>query len=952
MENNAGNLKNPDGSFQSFDTPEAGYQAMQSDITAKVSGNSPAMQRVYGKDYQPTLSNILNVYAPPSENDTENYINFVSKRAGIDPNTPLSVDDVPKIIPHMIQMEQGTKGAAKYKQYADSGQIMNDAGTQSPQAFKELPAGFELDQPVSEKNSLPAGFELDQLQPQYTTDPVRTAYQGVINNVAAPINAVISDANKAMFGTQPAPRVATPTGSVPIENKIGDYIASSPVGVAAKEAATEIGEGYKDLASYNPDLQKDLSALGQNAQLLGNVTAAKGLEAPATDIISKLKASDLGVGDLMKDASGNVPYGTTPRVAPQAAITNIDTITAAAKQRYANASALGGQLKPSAVNDAIDAAKAKSGYQTEEGKIFSGDNQLTQTLNNLEKLRDKPISLDGLDEIDGKLRSDISKAMRIGDNETASGLMDIRDILRNTRNTAKPEDIVNPQAFNEWRAADTLWSAKSKMQDMQNIVDNAPLINPSNPSTAIKNGFKNLYLRLQKNSMGYNDDEIAAVGRAAKTGIVTGALKTMGSKLIAGTAGGTAGALGGGALGALGGVAAGEAVGYPMRAAANALQARRATAASNLVASRPSVLEALKPSPMPDIAPVTEATPAVLPLASPVPPARNSNPNVQAFRANQASNVPAFDPNATKASINPAPPPVPSPLSLTIHPQQELPKVDLPSFGLQTSIAGTEPISDKQLAERKMQQPMRANVAQQPMDVGIFDMGARIPQGDMFKAPTKSGNVTSLYTFLTNNGAKINENGELVSMKVNGKILTGDSALDAAHKLAQEHDFMPQEGAEDLAPSSRDLQDVLTNTNGGRQHTRSQDVDRVLNKKIKAQQSLESDPSYIEHQKYLDEKYGNQEDDPIPFAKGGAVQRKQTALAKKLEETIGRKPSKGEIELAGYVGHGGVNRLLKQSDHAKEAHKMFPKEVVANHKELFFNGKKPYTVGQIKGVLA
>ncbi len=131
--NNAGNLRAPNGGFQTFDSPQAGVDAMKNDLLAKVNGTSGAMKSAYGEGYTPTISNLLNVYAPPSENDTQNYINFVSKNSGIDPNQSLTSADVEKIMPHMITMEHGAQGA---KQYADSGQTMNDGGAQSPDLSK------------------------------------------------------------------------------------------------------------------------------------------------------------------------------------------------------------------------------------------------------------------------------------------------------------------------------------------------------------------------------------------------------------------------------------------------------------------------------------------------------------------------------------------------------------------------------------------------------------------------------------------------------------------------------------------------------------------------------------------------------------------------------------------------------------------------------------------------
>lgn len=108
--NNPGNIKGADG-FRSFASPEEGMQAMRSDLMAKVSGNSKAMAGKFGKDYKPTLRNVISTWAPPSENDTEGYVKFVADKAGLDPDAVLTAGDVDKIIPAMTQMEGGPQAA-------------------------------------------------------------------------------------------------------------------------------------------------------------------------------------------------------------------------------------------------------------------------------------------------------------------------------------------------------------------------------------------------------------------------------------------------------------------------------------------------------------------------------------------------------------------------------------------------------------------------------------------------------------------------------------------------------------------------------------------------------------------------------------------------------------------------------------------------------------------------
>lgn len=107
--NNPGNLR-PVGQtqgFQGFKTPEEGMAAMVNDLTAKVTGNSPAMKARFGEGYQPTLANVITTWAPPEENDTKAYIDAVSKKSGVKPDQVLSLMDIQRIMPAMIEQEGG-----------------------------------------------------------------------------------------------------------------------------------------------------------------------------------------------------------------------------------------------------------------------------------------------------------------------------------------------------------------------------------------------------------------------------------------------------------------------------------------------------------------------------------------------------------------------------------------------------------------------------------------------------------------------------------------------------------------------------------------------------------------------------------------------------------------------------------------------------------------------------
>lgn len=76
------------------------------------------------------------------------------------------------------------------------------------------------------------------------------------------------------------------------------------------------------------------------------------------------------------------------------------------------------------------------------------------------------------------------------------------------------------------------------------------------------------------------------------------------------------------------------------------------------------------------------------------------------------------------------------------------------------------------------------------------------------------------------------------------------------------------------------------------------------------------------------------------------------AHANVLKSKLGRDATVREVEMAHYVTPHGVVRLLKQKNGTMPAHKMFPQEIVKDQRNVFFNGRKPYLVGQLKKVLA
>jgi hypothetical protein len=84
-----------EGGFAAFPTPEAGLNAMRRQLIIDTQRN--------GK----TVSEMLNKYAPASENDTAKYIEFVGKQTGLGPNDRVPADAIPSLMRSMVTMEGG-----------------------------------------------------------------------------------------------------------------------------------------------------------------------------------------------------------------------------------------------------------------------------------------------------------------------------------------------------------------------------------------------------------------------------------------------------------------------------------------------------------------------------------------------------------------------------------------------------------------------------------------------------------------------------------------------------------------------------------------------------------------------------------------------------------------------------------------------------------------------------
>lgn len=86
-----------DSAFEEFESRDYGWRAAYKNLETK-------MKRGLN-----TITKLVSEWAPPSENNTNGYIQFVASKTGIDPNATITQADLPKIGAAMAAVESGRR---------------------------------------------------------------------------------------------------------------------------------------------------------------------------------------------------------------------------------------------------------------------------------------------------------------------------------------------------------------------------------------------------------------------------------------------------------------------------------------------------------------------------------------------------------------------------------------------------------------------------------------------------------------------------------------------------------------------------------------------------------------------------------------------------------------------------------------------------------------------------
>jgi len=509
------------GGFQSFGSPDEGMSAMRRDLLVKVLGKSNAMKANYGDNYQPSLKNLISTWAPPTENDTNSYVNFVSQKTGIKPDQILAEADVDKLMPAMIEQEGGGKAASYFQQQQEA--------PLTPEEEAEL-AGYEAEAPLTpEEQAELAGYETETQQPQLTPaqtlqneNPLlRTIGRGgriIASGLGSMADVALLPAKTAILGAGLA------TGNEQLQ-KVGmtPSMHDSTQGVidqATGDRLKPMGFGEKAVDFGGEMLTgAGVSALPQKAagQAPGIVDAVRAVMNPA-------------------EVLGNLPQYKVPGQGQQSTKVTSEQLRQKAGDKFKEAEALGGRIKPEETNQFLDEVERLK-PQSRLGKMLNKESPFTNVTNTLlgtqdengrlvGGIRNQELSFDDIKEADEFLSDEISGFVdKVTGKMDAQGkkLLDIQTKLRDMATGNGEEGFgVLGQARKEW--------AKSlRLADIERIVQRADQMQV--PATGIQSGFRTLYNNPAR-MRGFTEVEKAAIKKVADGAPVTDLLKAFGSKLI------------------------------------------------------------------------------------------------------------------------------------------------------------------------------------------------------------------------------------------------------------------------------------------------------------------------------------------------------------------------------------------------------------------------------------
>ncbi|ECF4555376.1 TPA: transglycosylase [Salmonella enterica subsp. enterica serovar Blockley] len=282
--------------FARFNTPEEGIRALANQVSSYYNGTSAAA----GYQKLQTVSSIISKWAPPNENNTNQYIDNVSKYLGVSPNEKIDVSN-PEVMTQLVRAiatKEGGNPAVNNEFIKNAlGAFNTNTGRWEGQFSDETLARINK---IQKEN----GGQLIARDSQYSVGR-KVKYANGKSPAQPVLNAVPTAAQQPIEVAQHAQAVKKPqkTGnqSQPINPEIVDVNTGSPSSLLERLIAINdsgvgnlFGGAATSLAGTSLGLIKDFASATSFGSISSLSEKAKGMDQALTEKISGLTGKSFG----------------------------------------------------------------------------------------------------------------------------------------------------------------------------------------------------------------------------------------------------------------------------------------------------------------------------------------------------------------------------------------------------------------------------------------------------------------------------------------------------------------------------------------------------------------------------------------------------------------------------------------------------------------------------------
>ncbi|EAZ6517294.1 transglycosylase [Salmonella enterica] len=282
--------------FARFNTPEEGIRALANQVSSYYNGTSAAA----GYQKLQTVSSIISKWAPPNENNTNQYIDNVSKYLGVSPNEKIDVSN-PEVMTQLVRAiatKEGGNPAVNNEFIKNAlGAFNTNTGRWEGQFSDETLARINK---IQKEN----GGQLIARDSQYSVGR-KVKYANGKSPAQPVLNAVPTATQQPIEVAQHAQAVKKPqkTGnqSQPINPEIVDVNTGSPSSLLERLIAINdsgvgnlFGGAATSLAGTNLGLIKDFASATSFGSISSLSEKAKGMDQALTEKISSLTGKSFG----------------------------------------------------------------------------------------------------------------------------------------------------------------------------------------------------------------------------------------------------------------------------------------------------------------------------------------------------------------------------------------------------------------------------------------------------------------------------------------------------------------------------------------------------------------------------------------------------------------------------------------------------------------------------------